>query len=430
MPVAFLSVAHLLLAVLFLQAGSGLLHVLVPIRAQMEGFSTETLGLLGAAYYAGFVLGCVRVPALMRRVGHIRAFSGLAALAAAAFLVHQLLVTEWVWLGLRAMIGFSFAGLYMAVESWLNDRATGETRGQVLAAYMVTSWIAIIGGNLIFAWSDPGSFLPFTLASIGICLAVLPVAFTTGTAPAPAPPMRLRVGEIYAVSPVGVVGCFCVGAVNGAFWALAPIYADGLGLTTTQIGFFMSVAVLGGALTQWPLGRWSDRTDRRRVIVAACLGAALAAAVLALRGSEVATGILVLALLFGTTALPLYAVCLAHANDKAPADSFVAVSSGLLTMFGIGAVLGPYLAALLMAAIGPGGVFAFTGGIHLALAGFTILRMRRQEPVSDTAKTAFVAVPRTTQAVLPLDPRAEPEPAPEPRPESGPIPHGVKDAGG
>lgn len=147
MPVLLFSIFHLLVAVLFLQLGSGLQGLLIPIRGQLEGFSVTAIGLLGTAYYLGFILGCLSIPYLMNQVGHIRTFSGFASLAVAAFLMHEILVTFSLWLGLRLIIGFCFAGLYMAVESWLNARATIKTRGRIMAVYMVTTWIAVIGAN-------------------------------------------------------------------------------------------------------------------------------------------------------------------------------------------------------------------------------------------------------------------------------------------
>ena len=407
MPSALLPIVHLLLAVAFLEIGGGLQGVLVPIRAQMEGFSTQAIGLLGAAYYLGFVLGCLYVPALMHRVGHIRAFSGLAALAATVFLVHELTQAVPVWLGLRLIAGVCFAGLYMAVESWLNGRATTATRGRVLAAYLVVGYLAIVAGKLVFAWTDPADFLPFALVSIGVCLAVLPVAFTTGTAPDLVARSRLRVRELYETSPVGLVGCLAVGAANGAFWSMGPIYADLRGLSTMGIGLFISAAVLGGAAAQWPLGKWSDQTDRRKVMVAACVASAVAATALVLNTGADTPATFALAFLFGAGSLPLYGLCVAHANDHAPEESFVEVSGNLLLMFGLGAVAGPYLAALLMTAAGPDGIFLFTAGAHLLLAGFAILRIGRRRPVAEAEKAAFVVLPKTTQAVLPLDPRAE-----------------------
>jgi MFS family permease len=401
------AISYLLLTVLFFQLGDGLQGILVPIRAQLEGFSTLSIGLLGTAFYLGFVIGCLSVPALIQRVGHIRVFSGFAALAAAAFLLHDFVITVPVWFGLRVAIGFCFSGLYVAIESWLNDQATTGTRGHILGTYMLVSWVAVIGGKLLFAGMNPAGLYPFALVSIGICLAIVPVAFGTGPAPAPASEKPLRLRELYRISPVGLVGCLSIGATNGAFWTLGPIYAQSHSLAPFQIGLFMSAAVFGGALTQWPLGRWSDWVDRRRIIAGTCLTAALAAGVLALEDKSNELLILTLALVFGAGALPLYALCLAHANDFAPPESFTQVSRDLLMVFGFGAIVGPYLGAWFMTLAGPIGLFLFTGSIHLALTGYTVARTWKRSPVPETEKTAFVSVPRTTQAILALDPRSE-----------------------
>lgn len=401
------AISYLLLTVLFFKLGDGLQGILVPIRAQMEGFSLPSIGLLGTAFYSGLVIGCLFVPTLIQRVGHIRVFSGFAALAATAFLLHDFVTTVPVWLGLRMAIGFCFAGLYMAIESWLNDQATTHTRGRILGTYMLVSWVAVIGGKLLFAFMDPVGVFPFALVSMGICLAVVPVAFGTGPAPAPATEKPLRLRKLYRISPVGMVGCLSIGITNGAFWALAPIYAQSRGLAPLQIGLFMSAAVLGGALTQWPLGRWSDWIDRRRIIAGSCLTAALAAGALAMADQSHELIILILALVFGAGALPLYALCLAHANDFAPPESFIQVSRDLLMVFGFGAIVGPYLGAWFMTIGGPLGLFLFTGSIHLALTAYTLIRIWQRPPVPEIEKPAFVSIPRTTQAILTLDPRSE-----------------------
>lgn len=401
------AISYLLLTVLFFKLGDGLQGILVPIRAQLEGFSTPSIGLLGTAFYSGLVIGCLFVPTLIQRVGHIRVFSGFAALAATAFLLHDFVTTVPVWLGLRMAIGFCFAGLYMAIESWLNDQATTHTRGRILGTYMLVSWVAVIGGKLLFAFMDPVGVFPFALVSMGICLAVVPVAFGTGPAPAPATEKPLRLRKLYRISPIGMVGCLSIGITNGAFWALAPIYAQSRGLAPLQIGLFMSAAVLGGALTQWPLGRWSDWIDRRRIIAGSCLTAALAAGALAMADQSHELIILILALAFGAGALPLYALCLAHANDFAPPESFIQVSRDLLMVFGFGAIVGPYLGAWFMTIGGPLGLFLFTGSIHLALTAYTLIRIWQRPPVPEIEKPAFVSIPRTTQAILTLDPRSE-----------------------
>jgi MFS family permease len=407
MATALIAISQLLLAMAFLEVGSGLQGLLIPIRAHLAGFSGLMIGFLGTAYYAGFVLGCLALPRQLQRVGHIRIFSALAALAGSAFLVHALIVSPVVWLVLRALVGCCFAGLYMSVESWLNDRASRENRGRLLSAYMVVTWLSVVAGKMLYGVLDPAGLAPFAVVSIGISLAVIPVALTSASAPEPTPEVRLRIRELYRLSPVALVGCLGIGATNGAFWTMAPLYAELRGLTPLQIGTFMSAAVIGGAFAQWPLGLWSDRVDRRRVTAGVCAVAGIAGLLLALPPAA-ESGRLepVAAFVFGASALPLYSLFIAHANDSATSEVFVSVSSGLLMMFGLGAIAGPLAASAVMHAFGRGGgIFAFTASVHCLLAIYTLARIRRRAPVPATAKGPFVPVPRTTQAAFTMDPR-------------------------
>ncbi|MQM39078.1 putative MFS-type transporter YcaD [wastewater metagenome] len=401
-----ISIAQLLIAVALLETGSGLQGVVVPLEARTMGFSNLAIGLLGSGYYGGFILGCLAVPALIHRVGHIRAFAGFSSLVAAGLLAHTLLMTDALWFGLRMVVGFGFAGLYIATESWLNDLAPTATRGRVLAAYMLVSWAALIAGKLAFGWAGPVDSVPLVLAAIAVSLAILPVAFTTMQAPgaqAGAPPV---LGRLLAVSPVGVLGCLGVGVANGTFWTLAPLFAEAGGLDAMGVGLFMAVAILGSVFTQWPLGWWSDRVDRRKVIVFTCLFASISGVVLAGSFGRDAHVLQIAAFAFGASALPVYSLCVAHANDYAPNQAFIEVSSLLLLVFSLGAVIGPPVASLVMDMAGPAGVFLFTAGVHATLVVLVLIAISAGRAASQAEKGAFVAVPRTTQAVLALDPRA------------------------
>ncbi|HET6522573.1 MAG TPA: MFS transporter, partial [Geminicoccaceae bacterium] len=338
---ALLPFTSLFLSVILLVLGTGLLGVLIPVRASLEGFPTPVIGLFGTAYYIGFVLGCALAPKVVRRVGHIRTFAAFAALAASASLTHALIVNAPVWIGLRVGAGFCFAGIYTVIESWLNDRATNETRGRVLAAYMAVNMAALTGGKLLLTADDPAGTTPFALVCMGICLSLVPVALTRSLAPSPpAEAVRPRVARLYRLTPVGVVGCLFIGCANSAFWSLAPIFAQARFGSNRGVALFMAAAVVGGALAQWPVGRLSDRMDRRRTMVAVCLAAAGAALGLALLEGAAGPLALPLVFAFGAAALSLYSVCVAHANDYVRADEFVEASSELLMMFGIGAMAG------------------------------------------------------------------------------------------
>lgn len=404
------SLLCLLLALVLLNLGSGLLGVLIPIRGELAGFSIVTIGGFGTSYYFGFVIGCLFLPALVSRFGHIRSFAAVAAVAASAALLHAITVTPAAWLVLRAAVGFCFAGLFMVVESWLNDQATSETRGRVLGMYTAATWFGVVGGNLLFSLPSQDAFSLFALASIAISISLVPIALTTGAVPAVPEPASIHVAELYRTAPVGVVGCLAAGLANGAFWTFAPIFAQARGSSSLDVSLFMSATVIGGALSQWPIGRFSDRLDRRRIIVGACLVSAAAALLLMLQPDAFAPGLMSLGFVFGAFALSLYPVCVAHVNDRANPKTFVKVSSHLLMAFGLGAIVGPLLAGFLISAAGIAMLFAFTAAIHVVLALFTLSRIWMVKPVPDPERGIFAPLPpigHATQPILKLQESAE-----------------------
>ena len=396
----------LLASVALLLMGNGLQGTLLPVRAELEAFGAFNIGLLGSSYFAGFAVGCLFAPRFVRRIGHIRSFTAFAAVASAVVLAHALAVTPGAWLPLRAITGFCFAGLYVVMESWLNARATNQTRGAILSLYTMVNLTVITLGQLMIVLADPQTFVLFSAAAILISLAGVPVALTTSPAPPPPSSVRARPLKLYRLSPVGVVGAFAVGVANGPFWTLAPAYGVASGLDTGGVALLMALTVIGGAVGQWPLGRLSDRVDRRWMILAGCLGAALAGAGLVATGILAPRWLLPTAFGFGAFAIPMYALCVAHANDFVDPADFVETSSGLLLASALGSAIGPLLASAMMHQVGPGGLFGTTAVIHLLLAGFVLYRMRRR--AAPAARAPFVAVPRTSTGISTLDPRAEP----------------------
>ena len=397
-------VLALLASVALLLMGNGLQGTLLPLRAQLEAFGALQIGWLGSAYFAGFALGSLVAPRFVRRVGHIRAFTALAAIASATVLGHALAIRPDVWLPLRALTGFCLAGLYVVMESWLNAQATNATRGAILSVYTTVNLTVITLGQLLVAVLEPQTFVPFAVAAMLIALAGVPLALTTSKAPAPPEKIGVDPRWLYRLSPVGLVGCFAAGLANGPFWTLAPAFAVANGLDSGGVGLFMALVVLGGALGQWPAGRLSDKLDRRWVIASVCLLAAGAGLGLVLAALHRPDLLAYAAVAFGACAIPMYALCVAHANDFVQPGQFVQASAGLLLASALGAALGPLLASLVMDRAGSASLFAFTAGVHLLLAGFVIYRTRRR--AAPGAKVPFVAVPRTSTGLGTLDPRA------------------------
>ncbi len=381
-------VSSLLLGVAFLLAGHGLQLTLVPLRAGLEGWNAFQIGVIGSSYFVGFVLGCLAGPFMILRAGHIRAFAALVALAATVTIGMAVFVNLPAWIAFRTIMGFSLAGIYMIIESWLNDRATNQTRGFIMSAYIVVNFAAITVGQLTVTLFPPTDFALFAIASMAISLATIPVALTRSAQPAPITLVHFRPRALYRSSPVGIIGVTLIGVANGAFWSLGAVFAIGAGLSTSAAAVFVSVAVVGGALSQWPAGRISDRIDRRVVLVS-LLGAA--AAIGLVMAFVPVSGVLwfALAFFFGVTTLPTYSIAAAHAYDYAQEGTYVETAAGILLANGLGSVVGPLIAAAMMDRLGTSTLFLFTATVQLALAAFVVTRLRTRATLSSAEKTDF-----------------------------------------
>ncbi len=372
----FASILGLLASVLLLTAGTNLQGVLLPIRRQMEGSSMQQVGLLSSGWSFGFVLACLVIGRLVSSVGHVRSFAGLAAVSGATSLLLLPLNDETAWIVLRVIIGFCFGGLSMVIESWLNERSGTEQRGGIFAAYMTVTLLASLAGTLSLAFLDPEQTLPFTLMGVFIVLSVVPVTLTRAPTPKPIKPYSIQLRALYRVSPTGVFGCFTIGVVSGALGGLLPAYGLSMGLSTHQVASLLAAALVGGALAYYPAGALSDHMDRRVVIIALTCLSALCCAVIVQRPNLPPYGVLLAVGAFGFFQYPVYGVCVAITNDRVRERSFSKVASELLIIYGTGTIIGPPLAAAAMH-YGARYLFLFMGGLLLALAGFTALRMWR-----------------------------------------------------
>lgn len=400
------ALAALLLSTAILFVGGGLNAVLIPVRAGLEGFPTLVIGLLGTMAAVGMIVGCMHAPHLIQRVGHIRAFAVLAACTAIVALLHGLVLEPWVWLLLRIPTGYAFAGLATVIESWLNAGAGNRWRGQVMAVYMVIQLGTLTAGQLLLMTADPATLVLFAVVALAVTASLIPVGLTRAIMPGPLAEVRLRPVHLYRLSQSGSVGAVAVGLILGAFWALAPLYAQQLGLETSRIAIFMSVAVVCGAILQYPLGRLSDVIDRRRVIAIAGVAATAASLGLASIAARLPFGPTIFIGLFGAFAFTLYPLCVAHVNDHVTEGGFVEASSGLLLLYGIGSVIGPILAAGAMAVFGPSGLFLFIAAVSAVLVAFVLYRGVAQAPPPPEERGNFVVMPTSGTGGLDLDPRA------------------------
>jgi MFS family permease len=305
-------------------------------------------------------------------------------------------------------MGFSLAILYMAIESWLNDRATNETRGRILSLYVAVNLSALLIGQWLLLLGEPRSFELFGIGAILYCLCLVPMGLTRLPPPAPRPALHIDLVRIFRVAPVGAAGCVTAGLANGAFWTLAPIYGQSLGFSIREIALFMSVFIAGGALIQWPLGRISDGMDRRWVIAATCTAASLCGLMLgALGWLFVGVPLIFYGVVFvlGASMLPLYSLAIAHANDRLPRAEFIEVSAGLLMINAASSIPGPLLASFVIATAGPNSLFLYTAIIHAGMAFYAFTRIRLKEPARLETRDNFTPMPQGSPAGLPLDPR-------------------------
>ena len=407
------SVATLLLTAGVLAAGEGLLHTLLALRGASEGFSYQELGLLTTGYYVGFLCGCLTVPRLVHKVGHIRTYASLAAIAGSVALLHVLLIYSVAWIIMRVAFGLCIAGIYMVLESWLNDATSSDSRGRVFATYRIAALSGLTLGQLMLATFDPAQFQLFALVAIFVSLSLVPIALTTTTAPIPMTAVKVHIMHLFRDAPAGAAGCLAVGLVGGAYNSLAPVFAAQCGLSTGEIAVFMGMAVIGGATLAWPVGALSDRHDRRWVMLGVTATAALVGGGF-VAASVFAPGfIIALSFAYGASAWSIYAVAVAHANDRLIHEGFVGTAAGLLVIFASGAMTGPLLAAGAISVMGPAGLFAFTAAVHTVFAIYLAVRITRQEPVPEADMVPANLIPATSPVVLEMDPRATPaEPTP------------------
>jgi len=393
----------LLVGVGLLMAGNGLTTTLLGIRAGLEGFDTTVIGIVLAGYYAGFLAGSLVTPSTIARVGHVRVFAGLASLASVAVLLHVVRPAPVTWLLLRGLAGLCISGLYVVTETWLNGAATNRSRGSLLAVYMVVVTGSLGLGQVLFSVADPGGYAAFVLASVLVSLAVVPVCLATVRVPAVPDPQPLSMRALVEVAPLAPVGAALSGFTSAAMIGAGTVYAAEAGLGQAATSALLAAALLGGLALQVPLGRWSDRTDRRRVILLAGGIGAVAACAAAAIGPDHLLPLVAVTLVAGGTPFPLYSLASAHLNDYLDAGRVVAAGARLVLVNGAGAVAGPIVGAAAMAATGPGALFVVLAVAYVAVGGYAAWRITRRAAVPEEERAPYVAVPTgTTPAVATL----------------------------
>jgi MFS family permease len=398
------AITTLLFGIGLMLAGNGLIGTLLGVRGQMEGFSSATLGLIMAGYFTGFVAGTFIVPNIIRRVGHIRMFATLASICSITVLLHGLFVHPWLWFMVRAIAGVCVVGIYIVIESWLNEQTSNEQRGRIFSIYMTTTLLGLGTGQLLLLAGDIDTLHLFALGSVLMSMGLVPVALTKVTEPPVIESQRLGLAKLYAISPLGVVGAFFSGVSTGAFWGLGAVLAATLGLAAGGIAAFMALTILGGIVMMWPVGWLSDRFDRRTVLSWICLFSGLAA-LLALWLVQIEPiWLLAGGFAYGSTAFSIYALSAAHTNDHVGPEHMLETTSALQLMYGCGAIAGPLIAGVLMHHIHPMALLAFMAFAAFIPAGFARYRMIVSPPVPAADQGDWVPQFATSPVALEMYP--------------------------
>ncbi|WFF41148.1 MFS transporter [Salinicola endophyticus] len=403
----------LLGSVALLLLGNGLINTLLTLRGASEGFPTALIGLIMSGYFVGFVCGTWVSGRLIRRMGHIRTFAFCASLCASTALLHLIFIDPWVWLALRVLYGLSFITVMTVIESWLNAQAASHERGRVFALYMVINLGALTLAQQMLRLDTPEGHLLFLMTAIFICWALLPITMTKRSQPVITARPKSRLKALLGFAPLSVAAAALSGLAMGAFWALTPVYARAQGFDVGGVGLVMSAAILGGALLQIPIGRFSDRHDRARVMTWVVLLAALCAAVMPLVPDP--RVLLGLFFVWGGLAFSLYPLAVAQLIDQLHPDEIVSGSADMLVVQGAGSALAPILAGAVMSLFGNQGLPLYIAGV-LALLGLYALYRRRHvstlisgdsahfEPMTPTSSQALEMMYDDVQQDLFADP--------------------------
>lgn len=393
-----------------LMFGGGLQGLLLSVRGAEEHFSLLALGLIGTGWSVGFVAGSIAVPLIVRKVGHIRAFSVMAAIGTVTILLNLLWINDVGWIVLRGLSGFCFAGAAMIVESWLNEVADNKSRGTIFSIYVTINLAASTVGQMAMSITGTAGYLPFVIGAISFICALMPPALTSSPQPRPLASAKLDLPLLIKTSPVAAVAAFCCGMANGAFGTLAPVYGYEQGLDAAGIALLFAIAAIAGAVSQIPFGRLSDRMDRRLVIVGLAAVASIVGVLVVVINPSAGWVMYILFGLYGLVANPLYPIAVAHANDFASDGNFAKIAGGMLLILGVGLAIGPAVASVLMSNISPAALFIVTALFHAVVAIFAYLRMRVRKSVEVASRAPFQPMGNDKQVTpesIVLDPRAD-----------------------
>ena len=388
----------LLIGILLLMLGNGVQATLLGVRGELEGYSTFTMSIVMSGYFIGFLGGSKLAPQMIKRVGHVRVFAALASLISAVMILYAAFPSAIFWTVLRIIIGFCFSGVYVVAESWLNDNSTNQTRGQVLSVYVIVQLLGIVSAQGLLNFGDPGGYFLFVISSVLVSIAFAPILLSVSPAPLfeTAKPMSVR--ELVRASPLGATGAFCLGALFAGLWGMSSVFGTQVGLSVREITIFVAAIYIGGMIFQYPVGWFSDRFDRRKIILVMAAISAIAA-LIAVMTFGIFAALISAALVIGGVVNPMYTLVIAYSNDMLEPEDMPAAAGALIFLNGLGAAGGPLVVGWIMTLVGPVGFFVYIAAVMTFLAFFTLFRMALRPAVSDQTTGAYTPVGPTITPV-------------------------------
>ncbi len=382
----------ILLGIGFMMLANGLQGTLLGVRAGIEGFSTFTTGIMMSGYFIGIFIGSFVAPRLVKRVGHIRVFSALASLASISILFHGVYVDPWLWMAMRVVTGISFAGFYVVTESWLNDRASNETRGKILSIYMLIITGSMGAGQFLLTLAKPETIDLFILSSVIISFGLIPILLTVKPAPSFDTSSKMSIADLYRASPLAVIGNCLTGMAHGTIFGLGAIYASQVLVDLNAIAWFMACFMIGSLISNWPVGYLSDRIGRRAIMAGLSI-ISIVCCLLAIATPKGSITFYLVILALGGAAMPMYSICVAYANDRLQPHQIVAASGSLVMISGIGLMTGPIVIAFLMDFFDLEFYFWGIASVFGLILLFTLVRINLREAVPLEDQSTLVAGP-------------------------------------
>ncbi len=390
---------------------------LLGVRSVIEEFNFIATGAIMSGYFVGYFTGANSIPKFVGKVGHIRVFAAFASMASLSILIHAVFVNPIIWTFARFITGFSIVAIFIVMESWLNDRANNRTRGQLLSIYMFITLIGLSLGTLLLNFSSPEKYEPFILISLLLSSALIPILLTKRKAPKFKKLGFIDIKGLYKTSPLATVSMLCTGIIHSALFSLGAVYAASMNFTLFEISLLLFLVTISGGVFQWPIGYYSDKKDRRVIIIFSTFLSALfcylsiLASGTSLENMYLATSMgadkimfFIFVSLYAGMAIPLFTLNLAYVNDYIPKEKFVAAGGGMQIIFGIGAMTGPFLCSIAMNKLGTNGFFIHLLFFHLIIGLFGLYRITKRS-YEDNPESTFTPLPRNiTPLGIELDP--------------------------